>query len=407
MKKVIKALLSTAVLATMMFAMSVMVMAATPAKVAELKQTGAGTSSVSVEWEAVLGENIRYEVSMSTDGVNYSVVETRQSSNEYIERNLVAGKTYYVRVRAMYYTYSSGSTYGEYSDVLAVATAPEVVEDLKQTNATTSSVTISWTKSSGATAYEVCKEINDTEYIVGTTSNTSYTLTGFNNKIDNAAYIYVRPVRKVGTYTAKNTSGMWSLGYISKYDVQLVPTKVQNLHFTYYWSSLKEVVLEFDKTVYSNGYVYEVYNYKGKKMSSGTASSSGTYLKNITATQFYKVRVRSYVNVDNKTIYGEWSDYKMFGQQPKVNIKKAGKGVKLSWKKVNGAKSYTVYMSTKQKSGFKKIKTLKKTSLKVTKFKKKKIKKNKTYYVYVVANTKSGSTAVKTPVGSVYWFKLY
>lgn len=406
MKKVIKALLSTAVLATLMFAMSVMVMAATPAKVTDLKQTGAATSSISVEWEAVLGENIRYEVSMSTDGVNYAVVETKQSGNTYTERNLVAGKTYYVRVRAMYYNYY-GSTYGEYSDALAVATAPDAVTDLKQTNATTSSVTISWTKSSGATAYEVCKEVNDTEYIVGTTTGSSYTLTGFNNKIDNTAYIYVRPVRKVGEYTAKNTSGMWSLGYISKYDIQLVPTKVQNLHFTYYWSSLKEVVLEFDGTVHHDGYVYELYNYKGKKMSSGTASSGGTYLKNITATQFYKVRVRAYVTVNNKTLYGEWSDYKVFGQQPNVNIKKSGKGVKLSWKKVKGAKNYTVYMSTKEKSGFKKIKTLKKTSLKVTKFKNKKIKKNKKYYVYVVANTKSGKSTIKTNVGSIYWFKLY
>ena len=215
--------------------------------------------------------------------------------------------------------------------------------------------------------------------------------------------IYVYPVRSSGSY---NAAPSYSKG-IYDFNLKLVPTKVQNVHFTYYWSSLKEVVMEFDKTVYSDGYVYELYNYKNKKISSGTASSSSTYLKNITTTQFYKVRVRSYVTVNNKTIYGEWSDYKMFGQQPKVNIKKSGKGVKLSWKKVKGAKSYTVYMSTKQKSGYKKIKTLKKNSLKVTKFKNKKLKKNKKYYVYVVANTKFGKTTVKTPKTLTYWWKFY
>ena len=399
MKRVIKVLSSVAVLAVMMFAMQIMVMAATPAKVTGVKQITAATNKIEVEWEAVFGENIYYEVSMSTDGSTFSVVEDRQSSNKYYTYNLAAGKTYYIRVRAMEYSYSSGATYGEYSDVLAVATAPEAVTNLRQTNATTSSITISWTKSDGATSYEVCKEIDNNEYVVGTTTGASYTVTGFNNKIDNSAYIYVRPVRTVGSYNAKNTSGMYSLGCLSKYDIKLVPSKVYNVHFTYYWSNLKEVCMEFDRTEYSDGYVYELYNYKNKKISSGTASSSATYLKNITDTQFYKVRVRSYVTFNKKTLYGAWSDYVIFSQQPKVNIKASGSALKLSWKKVKGAKSYTVYMSTKQKSGYKKIKTFKKTSLKVTKFKKKKLSKKKTYYVYVVANTKGG----KTPAINCYY----
>ena len=188
---------------------------------------------------------------------------------------------------------------------------------------------------------------------------------------------------------------MYSLGYISKYDLSLVPTKVNNVHFTYFWDSLKEVVMEFDKTVYSDGYAYELYNYKNKKISSGIASYSGTYLKNITSNAFYKVRVRSYVTVNNKVLYGAWSDYKIFGQQPKVSIKASGRTLKLSWSKVKGARNYNVYMSTKQKSGYKKISTLKKTSLRVTKFKKKSLSKKKTYYVYVVANTKGGKTHVE------------
>lgn len=400
MKKKIS-LLFLVTMFTLLFATAVS--AATPSKVTGLKQTSASGTSIKVEWDALLDSGVYYEVSMSTDGINYTVVEDRQSSNYYYENYLNAGKSYYVRVRALYYNYSTGSTYGAYSDVLEVVTAPIEIENVVQTNATTNSLTISWDKVDGATSYIVYRKQNGNNYAIGSTTGTSYTVTGFNNKIEMTSDIYVYPVRSSGSYDAAPS---YSKG-IYDFNLKLVPTKVQNIHFTYYWASLKEVVMEFDKTVYSDGYVYEVYNYKNKKISSGTASSYSTYLKNITMTSFYKVRVRSYITLNNETIYGEWSDYKMFGQQPKVTIKKSGKGVKLSWKKVKGAKSYTVYVSAKEKSGFKKIKTLKKNTLKVTKFKNKKIKKNKKYYVYVVANTKFGKKTVKTPVSSVYWWKLY
>lgn len=398
MKKIIKAFLSVAVLATMMFAMSVAVMAAEPAKVTGLKQVDASDNSIKVEWEAVLGEDIRYEVSMSKDNVTWDVVDDSRYSNTYYASNLTAGRSYYFKIRAY-----SDSEYGLDSDVFEAVTAPSQIENVVQTGATVSTYTISWSKVDGATSYVVYRKQDGNEYVVGTTTGTSYIVTGFNNKIEMTTDIYVYPVRSSKTF---NAAPSYSKG-IYKYNLKLVPAKVQNVHFTNYYSSIKEVRMEFDKTIYSEGYVYEVYNSKNKKISSGTASTYGTYLKNITATQFYKVRVRSYVTINNKILYGEWSDYKMFGQQPKVNFKKAGKGVKISWKKVKGAKNYTVYMSTKEKSGYKKIKTLKKNSLKVTKFKKKKIKKNKKYYVYVVANTKMGKQKIKTPVSSTYWFKIY
>lgn len=89
------------------------------------------------------------------------------------------------------------------------------------------------------------------------------------------------------------------------------------------------------------------------------SSISYNTLKNI-KNQFYKLRVRAYVTIDNKNYYGAWSDYTVFALQPKVGLKKSGKKLKITWKKVSGAKNYTVYMSTSKTGGYKKLTTTKK-----------------------------------------------
>ena len=72
-----------------------------------------------------------------------------------------------------------------------------------------------------------------------------------------------------------------------------------------------------------------------------------------------------------------------------VNIKT--RSAKLTWKKVTGATGYTVYRSTKMKSGFKKIATLKKGS--TVKYINKKLRKGKTYYYKIKAyRTVNGKT---------------
>ena len=132
------------------------------------------------------------------------------------------------------------------------------------------------------------------------------------------------------------------------------------------------------------------------------SSISYNALKNI-KNQFYKLRVRAYVTIDNKNYYGAWSDYTVFALQPKVGLKKSGKKLKITWKKVSGAKNYTVYMSTSKTGGYKKLTTTKKRAYTAKKFKKKKLNKKKTYYVYVVANRKEGKKTYKSKAVNCYY----
>ena len=88
---------------------------------------------------------------------------------------------------------------------------------------------------------------------------------------------------------------------MSPYKINLVPEKVQGLAITNYYNSLKEVTFGFTQPEYHDGYVYELYTYKKKKVSSGNLSSiSYNTLKNI-KNQFYKLRVRAYVQLITRT----------------------------------------------------------------------------------------------------------
>ena len=353
-------------------------------KVTGLKQEKASTTTVSIAWDNYLGTNVKYIIETSYDNQTFTRTDSSYSASDLLY--VKALKPVYVRVKAVSTT--NENTVYAISDSIQVASVPTDVKDLRQTTATTSSITISWTASEGATSYEIVRFVNNNEYVVGSTTSTTYTVDGFNNKLKNDTYVGVRPVRTVNGFSAK-TTGFYNTEYLSPYKINLVPEKVQGLAIT--------------QPEYHDGYVYELYTYKNKKVSSGNLSSiSYNTLKNI-KNQFYKLRVKAYVTIDNKNYYGAWSDYTVFALQPKVGLKKSGKKLKITWKKVSGAKNYTVYMSTSKTGGYKKLTTTKKRAYTAKKFKKKKLNKKKTYYVYVVANRKEGKKTYKSKAVNCYY----
>lgn len=367
-------------------------------KVTGLKQEKASTTTVSIAWDNYLGTNVKYIIEKSYDNQTFTRTDSSYSASDLLY--VKALKPVYVRVKAVSTT-NENKVYA-ISDSIQVASVPADVKDLRQTTATTSSITISWTASEGATSYEIVRFVNNNEYVVGSTTSTTYTVDGFNNKLKNDTCVGVRPVRTVNGFSAK-TTGFYNTESLSPYKINLVPEKVQGLAITNYYNSLKEVTFGFIQPEYHDGYVYELYTYKNKKVSSGNiTSTSYNLLKNI-KNQFYKLRVRAYVTIDNKNYYGAWSDYTVFALQPKVGLKKSGKKLKITWKKVSGAKNYTVYMSTSKTGGYKKLTTTKKRAYTAKKFKKKKLNKKKTYYVYVVANRKEGKKTYKSKAVNCYY----
>lgn len=100
--------------------------------------------------------------------------------------------------------------------------------------------------------------------------------------------------------------------------------------------------------------------------------------------QAFKFSVKPYVfDEAGSRVYGEASAEKII--VPRATTKKAklaaSNAVKVSWKKVKGAKSYTVYLTSNDGSSYKKKGTTKGTSFTI-----KNLKKYKNYAVYVTAN---------------------
>ena len=119
---------------------------------------------------------------------------------------------------------------------------------------------------------------------------------------------------------------------------------------------------------------------------------------------FYKVRARGYVVLSSgKKAYGKWSKANVFCMdQTRHNCKitdassSTTKKVKLAWKKVKGAKNYTVYMSKSRYSGYKAVATTKGTSVTLSSFNGSGFAYDQNYYYYIVANAKVGKKTYKS-----------
>ena len=121
----------------------------------------------------------------------------------------------------------------------------------------------------------------------------------------------------------------------------------------------------------------------------------------------YNVQVRGYITVNGQKYYDKWSDKAYLFTQPMV--KKAsvsGSKLKITWSKVSGVTGYDVYVSAKEKSGYKKVKSLSssKSSVTVSKLGGKKFSSKKTYYIYIVGKKKVGKTTYTS--GRHYSYKL-
>ena len=374
---------------------------AAPAKITGLKQSACSTNSVEFEWDAVLGDTIYY-VELSTDGVSdWTSYDNTPLDYESIYA-LKAGRTYYARVRA---SQDWGDTFGEWSDVIPVSTAPEKVESISQSDCTKDSVTLSWTKSDGATHYKVCEWVNDQEYVVGTTTETSYKIKDVKNNVEFPT-VYVRPVLQTDVYTAEETiEYIWNYKNISGSDILLTPKKVGKPKVD---TSYGSPTIKVTSVPFGDGYQYNVYNSDGKLHSSTTNTDwwkNEQTVSNIKSTEWYSAKVRAYSIVGTKknAKYGAWSAKTYFASGVASTTKAGSKKIRVSWDRVKGSTSYTVYISRTMQGGYKKVKTVKNgtNSVIVTKYGKRKLVKNSPYYTYVVANKKVGKKTYKSSLNDV------
>lgn len=402
MKNYVKAVVSFVFLTMAVAMFPVMSQAAVTAPT-NLRQTNAGTGSVEVSWQAVPDAE-RYWVQWSLDGVTWGTKGEETTSADETLYSLSAGSTYYVRVGA-----SEGGWLSDITDVPANAwSAPiEVVTVPDYTHITNVNVNIgavtsnslpfTWTACPGASFYNVYNE--STNELIGTTAVPAFT---WNGLIPGSSYrIDIQPVRVSSLgYEAKSSatySRKTSPLFYTRPEKPVTPTVgAFGLGSTYY--NINKAYFAASVPTGYAGYEIEVYTVKGNKMALTTSSTlSGLEVKRNTA---YKYRCRFYNNYEGERIYGDWSGYRYFWFHSVKGQRVNGKKIKLSWGKVTNAKNYTIYISTSSTGGYKKVKTVKAktTKLTITKCGKKKINRKKKYYVKIVAKAKDGKKVISSDV---------
>ncbi len=356
-----------------------------------LRQTQASTSSVTVAWNAVFGGSNKVWTKISDNAsMSPCTFDYTYNTSDYFY-GLNPGQTYYVQI-GMSDTSKLSSTPPEdtvWSAPVPVVTAPDSVpsETIKFTKATTNSLTFTWQAAAGATSYNVSYHLStassDTSSVVSTETN-SITISGLQS--DTEYDINIAPVR-----TEPSTGFAATDNSTSRWNYPTLPKNVSGLEVTAF-SINGSLHFEWNKCKVADGYEAEVYTYNGKKpLIKQSLTSSYLYLTNkkLKTAQIYKFRVRAYVtNADNNKSYSSWSAYQYTSRiLDKATVKKSGSKLKVSWKKVKGASSYTVYMATDSSTHtYKKMGTTNKTNLLL----KKKIKKGTYYYIRIVPNYKKG-----------------
>ena len=215
----------------------------------------------------------------------------------------------------------------------------------------------------------------------------SYT---FSNLTPGTEYI-VRADYDYTTSSGRQYSSYFTLNAIT------MPAKVTGLKQVKWWYYNKEVDFGWDK---QDACKYEwVAFQQGKKKKqvaqNNYASTSASGRFKIQNNKMYTVRVRAYTTINDQTYYGDWSDDVYLFTQPMVlerhgiSVDSSGK-MTVKWGKIDGVDGYEVYVSTKEKKGYKRVAKVKKSknSVTVKKLGKKKFSRNKTYYVYIVAKKK-------------------
>ncbi len=394
MKKYVALIFAVAMMIFVAPAMEVQ--AAAPAAPKDAEQDVSIETGIRVSWKAVAGAT-QYYYSFSSDDKTYTAESLTGNGGKDTFVNVVnkdvmkPGTIYYVKIRAF-----NGSEYSEAVKVKA-ATAPLAPKKIEQTAATSTSVTLTWDASAGATGYQIrfgttAASAKDIQKI----STTSCKLTGL--APDSKYYVAIYPVIAVSKnfYASQNC--------VDNPKVVTTAAAVKSVKLTDWDVKTNTLMFSWDNSVkYESGYELELAKTDGTVIKTYPISGRRAKIKALVNKKVkntpFKYRMRSYTTFAGVKNYGEWSAYGYAIPQANVTATKVSDtAVQLKWDKVAGAKSYTVYRATKEGGKYKKIATVKKT-----KYKAKKLKTYKDYYFYVKANKVSidgkskGSTALEVP----------
>lgn len=269
---------------------------AKPNKVENVKFVSSKTNYVKLSWDKVGVTG--YEVYRSTkeaSGFKKVATITKSKTVTYKNKGLKANTKYYYKIRA-YKIVSGKKIYGKYSEVITTKTAPKAPK-ITLSNKDYDSLNINVKKSSGTSEYIIYRsnskkgtyvEVGKLE-AAGTYKDTEL--------VSGKTYYY-----KVKACNSNNNCSDYS-SVVSK---KVIPGKPK---FTV---TLEEKELKIEVTSMEGSTGYEVYQSKSKNSGYkkvSTLTEDLTYTNTLKKGTYY-YKVRTYVTVNGKKVYGKYTSVK-------------------------------------------------------------------------------------------------
>lgn len=321
-------------------------------KPASFKAASSTVKSVKLTWKAVSGAT-EYKIEQKTSSGWKTVATTDKTTATVSSLSSYTGYTF--RITA-YKKLADGTNLLSAAVTTTAKTAVAVTSSLKATY-TDTTVTLTWSKVSKATKYEVLRYTNGAWKKLATVSGTSYKAKGLK-----AATNYKFAVRAVVVEGSK-----WVRGADKTISVYTGPSKPASVKA----SSTTTTTAKLTWSKVSKASSYEVYAYVGGKWvkKASTKKTSAT-VSGLPSGSKVKIKVRAIAKLGGKTVYGTYSsEVTALTLVGKVSGLKASErkttSIAVKWNKTTGATSYEVYRYTGGK--WKKIGTTTKTTYTDTK----------------------------------------
>ncbi len=277
----------------------------TSIKTTGLKATAESTTGpVTLSWSKAADDVTGYRVYRYDADQDKYVYLKSTTSRKYTDEDVTSGKTYQYKVRC-YWTIGGTNYYGNYSSVVSVTTPPAKVSGVSTAVRSSTYLTLSWDKVSGASGYRIYKyNTSSKAYEKVTTiskgSTVSYKITGLTVATE---YQF-----KVRAYKKTDTGTLWGSSS-SAYKDCTKPAQTKNLKAA---TKSSAVTLTWSKVAHAGGYRIYRYNSKTKKYEkiatvkgNKTFSYKDTKLKKGST---MKYKVRAYKTYNGTNYYGAYSE---------------------------------------------------------------------------------------------------